>query len=240
MTEQSPLCEIVRPTDTRASTSPGPTAFRLAIPPELVPPPENTTALVSLSILTLPKARVRRGIYRDPNQIGSAVAAKLQDCAMGKSPWPLLLTGPAGTGKTCAALCLCDRVRTSVSFRDFGSICETVRQAKLGELYSHGTHADTLLSPDDWWSAWGKFSLAVVDEIGARASITEHVYECMKRVLDERQGKPLVLISNLDLTGLARVYDDRVASRAGAGTVVRFAGADRRVQRHQAGVGEPF
>jgi hypothetical protein len=38
-----------------------------------------------------------------------------------------------------------------------------------------------------------------------------------------------VVLSNLELDTLAKVYDDRIASRLGAGTVAYLGGEDRRL-----------
>ena len=68
----------------------------------------------------------------------------------------------------------------------------------------------------------------VLDEIG---SGEKPHYDAVKRILDEREGKPLVAISNLDLASVATVYDARVASRMAAGTLMELLGADRRMER---------
>ena len=60
------------------------------------------------------------------------------------------------------------------------------------------------------------------------APVSDHHYETIKRCIDDRHGKPLVCISNLNMKELAGVYDDRVASRISAGTIVVTEG-DRRL-----------
>ena len=53
-------------------------------------------------------------------------------------------------------------------------------------------------------------------------------YETLRRATDSREGKPAVVISNLSIRDLERIYDSRIASRLGAGTVVQLCG-DRRM-----------
>jgi len=49
-------------------------------------------------------------------------------------------------------------------------------------------------------------------------------------VLDERQDRPLLVLSNLDIKGIDTLYDERISSRLGAGTIVQLRGRDRRVE----------
>ena len=151
------------------------------------------------------------------------------DCTAGDAAWPLFTFGAVGTGKTCAAAYLCDRVAGRCAFRDFADLCAEHQDAKFGRLIWSGTHSETHVSPGEFWDDWRRYALCVVDEIGARDTVTDHQYETLKRAVDGRYGLPLMLISNIDLDRLARVFDDRIASRCAAGTVVRIEGEDRRI-----------
>ncbi len=144
----------------------------------------------------------------------------------GRSPWPLVMTGSAGTGKTCAALCLVDYAHGR--YWTAADLCDLLVRAQQGRLeWSNcgygGTHW-----PEHVWGWVAGASVLALDEIGTR-TVSDFAYETVKRVIDEREGKPLVVVSNLTLEALARVYDDRVVSRLAAGTVVEMAGRDRRV-----------
>ena len=77
--------------------------------------------------------------------------------------------------------------------------------------------------------------LCVIDEIGAREKVSDHQYETLKTAIDRRQGQPLVLISNVSPPELSRVFDDRIASRCGAGTVVEVIGPDQRLASRNGG-----
>lgn len=146
----------------------------------------------------------------------------------GEAPWPLFLHGPAGTGKTCAALCLLDLA--GGHYWTAGELCEALIQAQQG-AYFLAWDMMRPCSPFRLWQALGQTTLMVLDELGLRDKVSDFHYETVKRVLDVREGKPLVCLSNLTLAQLGRVYDDRVASRLGAGTVVGLDGDDRRLTK---------
>lgn len=69
----------------------------------------------------------------------------------------------------------------------------------------------------------------MIDEIGTRES-THHRYDTMHGLLEARKGKPMIITGNLPIETVATVYDDRVASRLCAGTMVRIIGDDRRLK----------
>ncbi len=167
---------------------------------------------------------------RDMAQIPDLLRSAIRAMVKGEKPWPLFIYGPAGTGKTCAVLCLLDFISDGDYYTASG-LCETVIQSQAGRLeWYHEGYGGTLW-PEKFWSKFAAKSLVVLDEIGTRDKVSDHHYECIKRVLDDRHGKPLILLSNLDLTTLARVYDDRIASRMAGGTVVKLDGPDMRLQR---------
>ena len=165
---------------------------------------------------------------RNPKLIDPPLRTAIRSAVSGESAWPLVLTGTAGTGKTCAALCLLDYA--GGRYWTAASLCDVLIRAQAGRLlWNNGGYGGTHW-PEDVWGWVGKAPLVVLDEIGAR-SPSDFAYETIKRVLDEREGKPLVVISNLTLEALAKLYDDRVSSRLAAGTVIEVAGPDRRVKR---------
>jgi DNA replication protein DnaC len=79
------------------------------------------------------------------------------------------------------------------------------------------------------WDEIARCPLVVLDELGARERVSDWSYDCVKRLLDEREGKPLLAVSNLDPEALTRVYDDRIASRLTQGAVQFVGGPDRRL-----------
>ena len=175
------------------------------------------------------KRRIMTNIPRVRDRIPPALREVIGRCCTGKSPWPLFVSGPAGCGKTCAALYLADRVVRSAAYRDFGELCSELASAKTGTLWWQGTHAESKIDPKAYWAHWESYALTIVDEIGTRATVSDHTYETLKAAIDHRYGKPAVLLSNLSIEELARVFDDRIASRCAGGTVVSVVGEDMRL-----------
>lgn len=165
--------------------------------------------------------------------IGRLMAAH----AKRQAAWPLLLWGPAGVGKTCAALCLLDYANANrklfpgwrPAYITAGEWVAVMTAAKLGQYEPSGCRGP--ISESDLWHWWTVSSVICLDEIGARDKVSDTHYEIVKMSLDRRQGQPLVLVSNLGPTELSRVYDDRIASRMAGGTVIKFVGQDRRVSK---------
>jgi len=132
--------------------------------------------------------------------------------AAGKAPWPLYLHGPAGSGKTCAALALCDFADTA-GYWTVESLCD---QQLAGQ-------AD--------WEAVANKALAVLDELGERERPGDLHHTVVKRFLDAREihaGRMGIYISNLKPSDLSKLYDDRVCSRVLCGARFELQDEDRR------------
>lgn len=79
-----------------------------------------------------------------------------------------------------------------------------------------------------FWRKLRTCDLVCVDELGTKAA-TDHRYDSLLRLLDERAGRPLILTGNLEpVDKLGEVYDDRVHSRILAGTIIEVCGDDQR------------
>jgi chromosomal replication initiation ATPase DnaA len=81
------------------------------------------------------------------------------------------------------------------------------------------------------WKRWRDAQAVLLDDVGCRDTPSDARRETLKRALDLREGQPTILTANLTPAGLARVYDDRLASRCCAGTVVKVQGPDRRLAK---------
>jgi DNA replication protein DnaC len=173
------------------------------------------------------KARpeVRRSIAGIPQ----ALRVDLRACVVGEAPWPLFIHGPAGVGKTCAGLCLLDYA--GGEYHTAAGLCALLIQSQQGRLEWHHEGYGGTLWPEKLWQRLRRAPLVVLDEIGGRDRISEHHYEAVKTLLDERAGRPLLVMSNLSVPEIERLYDDRIASRLAAGTVVELTGQDRRLAR---------
>ena len=145
-------------------------------------------------------------------------------CIMAEAPWPLVMLGEAGTGKTCAALCVIDWLANR-KYWTMVSLCEELIAVQNG-LREYGEQED---NPHWWWRRYKELDCVVVDELAAREKVSDFQYETLKRAIDDRHGRPAIFISNLELSEIAKAYDDRIASRLAGGTIIRFTGGDRRL-----------
>lgn len=143
-----------------------------------------------------------------------------------EAPWPLVLLGEAGAGKTCAALWMLNFVKTGAWFMTMGGWCHRIAQAQWGTLQSASGYK---LSDTEEWSTYSNAYLAVLDDIGAR-EVSEHHHSTLMQSLEVRLSKRTVLTSNLTMEQLAAVYDDRIVSRLSAGTIVYVTGDKRKPQ----------
>jgi len=150
----------------------------------------------------------------------------LRDCCLGKAPWPLFLTGPVGTGKTCAALCVCDFVWEPLYY----TIRDLVdRQALAYNRDLWSTDGSYRLTVHDVRSGLRNCALLVVDELARRERPSGSEADVVHLACSVREGRPFIAISNRTLSEISRIYDDAIASRLAAGTVFVLDGADRRI-----------
>lgn len=138
----------------------------------------------------------------------------------GCAPWPLVLVGPAGVGKTCAALSVLDMAPPQTLYRTADQAAKELIAAMKGTL-------PFVPSELAWWDRWRDATCVVLDELGQR-NPSDHAYETIKRAIDWRREQPAIFVSNVELVNLAAIYDERIYSRLNAGTVIEMSGADRR------------
>jgi DNA replication protein DnaC len=166
-------------------------------------------------------------VSRDIAAIDQGLRRIIRGLVAGEHHWPLFLHGSAGRGKTCAALCLLDYA--GGEYWTAATLCAALIEAGKGQrTWSHDGRGGNVW-PADIWRRIAQAPLVVLDEIGARERVSDHHYETVQRVLDDRSGKPLVAISNLDAKGIEAIYDYRIVSRLSAGTVLFLDGKDRRL-----------
>lgn len=156
-------------------------------------------------------------VERSLHSVDAGLLAVLDDLANGKRRWPLLLWGPPGRGKSCAALALCDVVETAAFWTAEDLATFTLRRDPA--------------EVDDEFSHLGRKALAVLDELGTRERVGDLGYTVVKRFADIREqqaGRVAIYISNVAPHELANIYDDRLASRLLCGEVFELKGTDRR------------
>lgn len=83
-----------------------------------------------------------------------------------------------------------------------------------------------------WRSRVDREEFLFIDDIGLR-NATDSAFEIIFELVNRRVGLPTLFTSNCDLDGIASTYDDRVASRLSAGTVIEMRGHDKRLEQGQ-------
>lgn len=154
--------------------------------------------------------------------------ASLRRMTRGIDPWPAVFVGEPGAGKTCAALCVLDYTYGTARYETVKTL-NTKLQVALDGIDDWGEEG---LSQDRWWHYWQKAAVCCVDEIGTRHTPSDAEYDNLKQAIDIREGRPLILITNVtDVVDLGAVYDERFVSRLLAGTIIDFGNVDRRIRK---------
>lgn len=179
---------------------------------------EHTNEPKRLRLTTDTKdAREVPNVARSIAKVPTALVERLRLLSRGESPWPFLLMGDVGTGKTCGSLAFSDYVCGATAYYSMRHLVQRDRDQQID--YRRRV---------EFWAGIESLSLLIVDEIGLPGYTTEFSASVLYEVLESRAGRPLILISNLDAEGIGRVYGDRIVSRASAGTLLYLTGRDRR------------
>lgn len=166
---------------------------------------------------------------REWSKISAPLVKVLHSCIDGKEPWPLLIHGPPGTGKTCAALCVLDLAQGE--YFTVADYCEQHNEAKAGRLQVSNGGQIWRPTPFSFRARFiDRPPLIVLDELGARQQVTDAHYEAVKFAIDLRENRPFIVISNVKPEQIGAMYDARIFSRLAAGTVIEVAGPDRRLE----------
>jgi len=134
----------------------------------------------------------------------------------------LLISGPAGTGKTHMAATI---VRESIK-RAQNAVFQRAAElyAALRGCYAGAQFESQVLVP------LVKASLLTLDDLGA-GSLSDHERRYALEILDCRANgeMPTVVTTNWSLPQISERIDDRIASRLAAFTYLQMTGADRRL-----------
>ena len=158
----------------------------------------------------------RARLVRSFELVDSRLRACFERLCTGRSAWPLYLWGEVGSGKTRAALALCDKLE----FARFWTLDDVVRSILGREA--------------PWEAIWGLPGgprLAVLDEIGTHLKVRDLEYDALKGFADWREDRPAIYIGNHPPANLDDLYDRRIESRLGCGTVFELKGPDRRLRK---------
>lgn len=167
---------------------------------------------------------------RAAHLVDPALRAAIRELVSGSRPWPLFVHGPAGAGKTSAALALCDHVPGLAVYWTASGWADALIQAGKGNLSERPAEGGCSynVTPDRLRDRVSRAALVVLDELATRDRVSDWHYEAVKDLIDRRMGKPLMVCSNLSLESVDGIYDDRIADRLAGGTVVALTGASRR------------
>jgi DNA replication protein DnaC len=179
--------------------------------------------------VSLVQQKIEPRRFRAVAEIDNSLRDKMRLLIAGTEPWPLFLYGPAGCGKTRAALCVIDLVGTSCIYYTLPQFAELLIRSQQGRLEWSNEGRGGLLHPENLWAKISTAPLTVLDEIGCKERVSDHQYQIVKNFLDEREYKPAIFISNLAPEAVGKLFDDRVLSRLCAGTVFHLQGSDRRI-----------
>ena len=163
-------------------------------------------------------------LARAKGQIDMGLLSILRCLSNGLAPWPLLLHGDPGTGKTLAALCLCDQISSSWYWQ-MNDLLELHGEIHGEDLKAAKRMVDHRMRARE---------LIVVDEVGAKSTVKDLYKGCLKTILDTRelkQGRRGIYISNAGKTELGKLLGGRIMSRLTCGTVYKMTGPDRRGER---------
>lgn len=146
--------------------------------------------------------------------------------------WPITLIGGVGTGKTSAAACMFGAFRRRPMWHRADDLLLSIAMGRVSgieieQLNEWGELRRTSIPFSRFVSRVDGASCVFVDDLGTR-SPTEAMYQALFDLLEWRKNKPLVITTNKGLGAIAALYDDRIASRLRAGTVIVMNGTDRR------------
>jgi hypothetical protein len=191
------------------------------------PRPASTTPSWTERLRDLPRHAPNSNVPLDWRKVKDADTGSAINCVR----WPLFLFGPVGTGKSAlAGLMYCFWRGTALWINAVqGLRAVTMATSDHPEPY-WGIPGAPRWSERDMWDGLDEIGreVVVLDDIGTRARASDAQFDALHRILLQRDGRPLIATSNLGLADLARVYDDRSASRLASGTVLQLDGPDQR------------
>lgn len=153
--------------------------------------------------------RFREDIFLDATERKQHMNAKklcerFAEQPAGASPFTLVLTGTAGTGKSFLGNAIAYRVITQGTDARFLTAYQLIQNT----LNALSVHTDAL---EEFISA----PLLVLDDLGVEPMIPNITVETVFTLLNERTVRQLrtVILTNLSLSELQGVYGERIASR---------------------------
>lgn len=161
------------------------------------------------------------------DQVPPALWQLFRELCEGQHKWPLYVYGPPGAGKSCAALCLVDRVQ-GAKFWHMPALDEQIRDIKAGTAEYYNTGSGGKWTMKNWWVSFAKLPLVVLDDVGIPEVSSDTQSETLFMALEAREGRPLICTSNINSADIETAYNSRVHSRMCSGTIHNLMGRDRR------------
>jgi hypothetical protein len=213
-------------------------------------PGTTTTSLTTACKLSLLKTPlpVDDDTPREIGRVDPGLRAVIRQLVTGEAAWPLFLTGQPGRGKSAAALLMADYVQGSAYYRftrllkafewarthdDRGNrggvVVKRYRPLSTAADESRLKLAEEVLNERQFWTYLTAAPLVVVDDLATRGGYTEPQYDQFYDLLEERKRKPTVVVSNLSLADLLKIFDERIVSRLARGTMFTLTGRDQRL-----------
>lgn len=170
----------------------------------------------------------------DDSQFNPTRRAVICDALTSKLKWPCCIWGEVGRGKTYLAAAIYMQWIGTAVWMTYTEFCRHAWKVTTdGELnLSDGDGRPLELSIETWWDHVANAGVFVLDDVGV-GEYRESRNEAVKELLDRRDGKPLILTSNLapenmDRRSLYALFDDRVMSRIRKGRRIELTGPDLR------------
>lgn len=136
------------------------------------------------------------------------------------------MLGEKGSGKTHLSAAILNKLNNGDHTCLFVSLTRMLRLVR--DSFSNGTSKE-----NEYVELCINADFLVIDDVGAESGsieggqATEYTQRMLTDVLDGRQSKPTIITTNLDIEGLASLYDARLVSRMSTmATVVDFSGID--------------
>lgn len=186
---------------------------------------------LSKTPLSKQRSEFRPGKARDFDQIAPDLRRCIEQLCDGQLKWPLLLSGGVGAGKTCAALCVVDRV-AGASYWPVADFVGKVWDVRKGRAtWNKCGHGGEWTEPQ-WWRHVEMMPLLVLDDLGLvneeSTKASEWEVDAVFRALDARDGRPVICTCNLTEEEISTFYTPRIASRMCSGTFFELKSRDRR------------
>jgi DNA replication protein DnaC len=139
----------------------------------------------------------------------------------GERPWPITLFGLPGRGKSTAAMLLLDCVGHGMYV--------TARECVNNEFGTGESPADRFRYE------WKRADLCVIDQFGMDcrpgSACPPGKLQVFVDLIDYREGKPLILVSNHPPATLGELFDAQIRDRIEGGTILELCGPSYRANR---------